>query len=183
MWVSAQASAERGNRQSTWGTQRLQKMRRTLLLLVPVEHPEMTVAVRPTSKQRAAAILGRSKSPRKAASSAENGAKGGRPQLLTGGRKALAQAIEAAYASLGGDMVVRYSHAKGFQSVAAAAPPGADVLWQKPAGYLMGGKRSLGWREYPAILATVRKCSRKPGIKARITSIAPSAQNDSTKIQ
>ena len=116
----------------------------------------MTMAVRPTSKQRAAAILGRSKSPRKAASSAENGAKGGRPQLLTGGRKALAQAIEDAYASLGGDMVVRYSHARGFQAVAADAPPGADILWQKPAGYLSGGKRSLRWREYPAILAAVR---------------------------
>jgi hypothetical protein len=103
-------------------------------------------------KNPAAVALGKIKTPKKAAAVRENGKLGGRPQLLTGGKKGFVIAIEEAFTTRASNPKIRYSHAKGFHVESAHHPPDEDVLWSKDANHILPtGRRSIRPTDYPEV--------------------------------
>ena len=104
----------------------------------------------------AAALLGRNggsaRTPAKAAAARSNGARGGRPEALTGGRRGFASAVQAAFSARVHNPVVRYSHARGFHVESAHTDPDQDVLWERAANYILPtGRRSIRPADYAEI--------------------------------
>jgi hypothetical protein len=96
---------------------------------------------------------GSSRSPQKAAAARANGASGGRPNSLTGGRTGFAHAIDEAFGLNVHDPVIRYSHTRGFHAESKHAAPDPDVLWERSIHYVGStGRRSVRPTDYAETL-------------------------------
>ncbi len=99
----------------------------------------------------AAALMGSARTESKAAAARENGAKGGRPLALTGGKAGFTEAIHEAFVTRASDPTIRYSHARGFHVESGIHPADSDVIWSALAHYTSTGARSVKPTDYPEV--------------------------------
>lgn len=102
-------------------------------------------------KNTAAQALGSIRTEKKSAAARENGAKGGRPFALTGGKAGFTEAIHEAFISRASDPTIRYSHARGFHVESSIHPADSDVIWSALAHYTSTGARSVKPTDYPEV--------------------------------
>jgi hypothetical protein len=101
----------------------------------------------------AAALMGSARTAAKAAAARENGAKGGRPLTLTGGKRGFIAAIDEAFTTPTSNPTIRYSHARGFHVESGLCQADEDVLWSALAYYDLNsnGRRSVRPVDYPEV--------------------------------
>lgn len=103
----------------------------------------------------AAALMGSAKSEAKTAAARANGAKGGRPLALTGGKAGFSAAIQEAFTTRASDPTIRYSPARGFHVESGIHSADSDVVWSSLAYYTSTGARSVRPADYAEVRESI----------------------------